>query len=88
MTAHLRVSEEVVESAVGVDVILLHLGTGQYYALDATAVLIWNCIKAGTALDAIPALMAREFDAEADQIRQDVENFLSELFEHGILLKM
>lgn len=88
MTAHLKVSDEVVESTVGDEVILLHLGTGQYYTLDATGVVIWNCIKAGTLLDAIPALMAQEFDAEVSQIERDVRAFFSELFANKILQQM
>ena len=88
MTAHLRVSDEVVESTVGDEIILLHLGTGQYFALDASGVMIWNCIKAGTPLDAIPGLMAMEFEADVSQIERDVQAFFSELFANDILQKM
>lgn len=88
MTAHLKVSDEVVESTVGDEVILLHLGSGQYFSLDAIGSLVWNHIKLGTELNAMLAQLANEFDAAIEQIESDVQSFLSDLFANDILLKM
>lgn len=88
MTAHLKISDEVVESTVGDEVILMHLGTGLYFALDMTGSAIWKHIKAGTALETIPGLLAAEFKADIVQIETDVRDLLGELFANGILQKM
>lgn len=88
MTAHLRVSDEVIESTVGDNVILLHLGSGLYYTLDPTAVAIWRHIKAGTSLEAIVGLLAAEFKANTATIEADVQKFLGDLFTNNILQRM
>lgn len=88
MTAHLKVSEEVVSSALGDKVILLHLGNSLYYTLGPTAAATWRHIREGAPLEAIPALLAAEFNVEPAQVEQDVRHFLSELFTNDILLTM
>lgn len=88
MTANLRISDEVIESTVGNEIILLHLGTGLYFALDMTGTAIWKHIKAGTALEAIPELLAVGFEGDVSRIEDDVRTLLGELFANGILQKM
>lgn len=88
MTAHLRVSGEVIERALRDKVILLHLGSGLYYTLDPPAAAIWGHIRKGTPLETIPSLLAVEFDVDTAQAEQDVRHFLSELFTNDILQTM
>lgn len=88
MTAHLKISDHVVESKIGQNIVLHDRASGHYFALDAAGTMIWKLIKAGTAMEDIPALMARKFDADADRIDRDLKSLLAELFSKNILQGM
>jgi len=69
--------------------VLLHLGTGHYFTLNATGVRAWTFLDAGLAdAGALTAALAVEFpDIEAGRIRADVSALLSELEREALIFK-
>jgi len=69
--------------------VLLHLGTGHYFTLNATGVRAWTFLDAGLADgEALAAALAAEFpDIEAGRIRTDVASLLTELEDEALIFK-
>lgn len=60
--------------------------TGHTYNLNASAVRVLAALKDGTAPDAIAAALADAFDVEPEaDLARDVEEFISQLREHGLV---
>ena len=69
--------------------VLLHLGTGHYFTLNATGVRAWTFLDGGLADQAaLSAALAAEFpDIEAGRIRTDVSSLLTELEREALIFK-
>lgn len=58
-----------------------------FFTLNEVATAIWQAADGRTPLsDIVVNNICREFDVESGQARQDADQFVSELSEHGILL--
>lgn len=58
-----------------------------FFTLNEVATAIWQAADGRTPLsDIVSNKVCQEFDVESDQARQDAEQFVSELSQHGILL--
>jgi hypothetical protein len=79
------VSDDVIESPVGDEIVMLHLGNSTYYGLDPVGVRVWTLLKEGKAPDAIRDALAREYDVEPEIIATDVARFLDELEANGMV---
>lgn len=79
-------SPQALESAVGEETVLLHLGNDTYYGLDEVGTRIWTLLGEGAALPAIRDRLAEEYDADAATIEADMRRFLADLLAHGILV--
>jgi hypothetical protein len=88
MTAHLKVSNHVIESLMGDRVFLHDRSNGNYFSLDAAGTMIWKHIKAGTAMEDIPPILARKYGEDIDRIKHDLCHLLSALFTNNILQGM
>lgn len=79
------VSEEVIESPVGDEIVMLHLGNSTYYGLDAVGVRVWTLLKEGQGPNDIRDVLAREYGVEPEIIARDVARFLDELEANGMV---
>lgn len=82
----LRPSEQVVESKVGDETVLLHLANGTYYGLDPVGTRIWSSIKAGVALPDTCRSLADEFGVDLATVEADARKFLADLEAQGIVV--
>lgn len=87
LTLRFSPSEHAVESRVGDEMVLLHLGSGTYYGLDPVGTRIWELLKEGVALGAICASITDEYDVGLDVVESDLRRFLEDLAEHANLLE-
>lgn len=78
-------SPQALESAVGDETVLLHLGNDTYYGLDEVGTRIWSLLKDGAALPAIRDRLAEEYEADPVTIEADMRRFLADLLAHDIL---
>lgn len=65
------------------DAFLLHSGTGKYFGLNRTGVVVWRAIEAGS--DPVAALGERWPDAPEADRRRDVEALVARLREAGLV---
>jgi hypothetical protein len=67
------------------EVMVIHLETGAYFALEGVAADCWTVAAGGgTMSDMVDAVVAR-YGADAGAVRADVQTFLAELVSHGLL---
>jgi len=67
--------------------VLLHLDTKFYYALNATAVVVWKSVSGGApALSDIAARISSSFRVDAETAARDVSHVLEEMLDDGLLL--
>ena len=63
---------------------LLHLGTGQYHALNEVGTRIWALLAEPSSLGEICAVLCAEYEVDAERCTTEVVNYLGVL--HGAQL--
>jgi len=70
---------------VGDEAVLLNSKTEQYLGLDDVSHRIWQVLTAGgTVQEAYDTLLA-EFDVDSQRLRSDLEEFVQELIQFGLV---
>jgi len=65
---------------------LLHLKTKRYYTLNETGSLIWDLVSQEVEVNGIASRLTEVYDVGADEARDYVIEFLSNLRREGLLL--
>lgn len=65
--------------------VLLHVGTGAYFELNASGRFIWEQIAQGTDRAALIQALATQYDLEETTAGADVDEFLAELEARDLL---
>jgi hypothetical protein len=78
---------EIIGDCIDGEIILLNLRAGTYYGLDNTAATLWLWLQEGASTEmVVNALQLAYPELPAQKLRGDLESWLGELTEHGILL--
>jgi len=78
--------EDVVAREVGGETVLLHLGSGTYFGLNAVGGRLWQLLDAGDqSIAGLCDVLAEEFDAPREVIEQDVLQLAAALVENGLV---
>jgi hypothetical protein len=85
MSALARLTDRVVETATDDEIILTLIDTGEFFALTGTAAASWRLIDGRKGRAELIAALAEEFGVGESQIALDVDQFLSELRDCGLL---
>lgn len=64
---------------------MLDLLRSRYLVVAGTGEAIWQDLVDGTNADDLVRSLCASFDVDADVARQDVESFVAQLSEHGLL---
>lgn len=80
-----NVCHEVMETPVGDEIVMLHLGNSTYYGLDPIGVRIWSLLKDGQGPNEIRDTLAKEYEVDREIIAADIARFLGELKANGII---
>jgi coenzyme PQQ synthesis protein D (PqqD) len=56
------------------------------YSLNEVASIIWEALQQRRNQDEIVELVKQEFEGEADEVKRDVETFLTEMHSAGLVL--
>ena len=67
------------------EVIAIDFKTGNYYALTCLAKQIWQMVEKQICLEKMTQVIADHYDREQKQVSKDVESFLNQLVEIGLL---
>jgi len=70
---------------VGDEAVLLNLKTEQYLGLDDVSSRIWQVLTAGGTVQAAYDTLLAEFDVDSERLRADLEDFVQELLQFGLV---
>jgi len=80
-----KIPENVLFQEVDGEAVLLSLDEGLYYGLDDLGTRIWKFINEELELEQMVDRIAEEYEVEPERARADLENFLAELEESGLI---
>jgi len=70
---------------VGDEAVLLDLKTERYLGLDSVSARIWQVLTAGGSVQFAYETLLAEFDVEPERLRPDLEEFVQELVQFGLV---
>lgn len=86
LTDRFTVSEDVVVREVGGELVLLDLGSGQYFGLDAVGARIWELLSGQPRrLAELCDLIEGEFDAPRERIEADMIALAAQLKDQDLI---
>ena len=80
-------SPEAFENRVGDETVLLHLGNGTYYGLDAVGTVMWEMLKRGVVPQQICQAIAESYAIPLEQVEADARRFFGDLRDHSIVIE-
>ncbi len=82
----LRLRNEGLEwRAVEEEIVVLDVEDSVYLAANQTGAMLWKALAAGTTRAVLVALLIESFGITTDQAEVDVDRFLSQLTDRGLL---
>jgi Coenzyme PQQ synthesis protein D (PqqD) len=78
-------SADVVTRRLDDELVLLNLGTEDYFGLDEIGTRMWEVLSSAPSVQAALDQLLLEYDVEAARLRRDVEKLLSQLIDHGLI---
>jgi pyrroloquinoline quinone biosynthesis protein D len=78
-------SDRFSETDVDAEIVIMRLDNGEFFSLSGTAAAIWRLIDGTRDRAALLAALADDFDGDETSIAADVDDFLAELREMGLL---
>jgi hypothetical protein len=79
------VSDEQVSTSVGDETVILGMGDGVYYGLDAVGARVWALLATPQRVSALVSAVTREFDVSSSDCERDVLALLDELAERRLV---
>lgn len=73
------------ESRLGTETVILHLGSGTYFGLDAVGTIVWDLLQDGGTPEDICMDVRKAFPDVIDPIEPDVMAFLAQLVQHNLV---
>ena len=80
-----KLPEHFSETTIDHEVVLMSLDSGDFFSLTDTSREIWLLIDGTRSRDAIMVELARAYEGDAEAMRIDVEDFLSQLEKTGFI---
>jgi hypothetical protein len=85
LTKNLIVSSQAIARQVGDETVILHLGSGTYFGLDAVGGRIWQLMEEGKSLNEICEVMLEEFDVSREDVERDIAGLTKDLLAHDLV---
>ena len=85
MSAPAKDPARFVEATIEDETVVMLLDSGDFFSLKDSALAIWGLIDGQRDRDAIVAELAATYDAPADALAADVDDFLARLRDAGLL---
>lgn len=80
-----KLPDRFTETAIDDEVVLMTLAGGDFFSLRGTGKAIWEKIDGERARDAIVAELATEYAVPAEQIAVEVDGFVAQLQQAGLI---
>jgi Coenzyme PQQ synthesis protein D (PqqD) len=78
-------TSDVLHQSLDGEMVLLHLGSEQYFGLDRVGSRIWELLGQLGRLDAVEAQLLSEYDTDQQTLHGDIERLIAELLEADLL---
>jgi hypothetical protein len=85
MNRVIKLSERFTEAAIDDELVIMRVDTGEFFSLTGTAATTWRLIDGNRGRDALLAALADEYSTDEAAIAADVDDFLAQLKETGLL---
>lgn len=79
------VSDEQVSTTLGDETVILGMGDGVYYGLDAVGARVWALLAHPRRVSELVSAITAEFDVRSERCEHDVLALLDELFERRLI---
>lgn len=77
--------ENQLSTRLGDETVVLGLGEGVYYGLDAVGTTVWELLREPTPVAELVEAVVREYDVEAERCERDLLELLEQLRSHGLV---
>jgi coenzyme PQQ synthesis protein D (PqqD) len=81
----LSIPEDVVFRDLTGEAIILNLGTGMYFGLNAVGSQIWRLISEGYSSEQIIATLLEEYEIDEARVQKDLDILLEQLRDAGLI---
>jgi hypothetical protein len=68
------------------EAIIINFANGAYYSLSGAGARLWSLIQSGWSLEECVGMMTRQFDADTERVRRDVERLVAELLREELIV--
>jgi len=85
LTDRVNVSSQAVTRQVGDETVILHLGSGTYFGLDAVGGRIWQLMGEGKSLNEICDVVLDEYEVSREDIERDIAALTKDLLAHDLV---
>jgi len=85
MSAIVKLSERFTETSNGDEIVVMQVNSGKFLALTGTAAATWLLIDGTRDRDSLIGALADKYGVEETTITADVDEFLGELRDSGLL---
>jgi hypothetical protein len=80
------VSQDLISANVDSEVVILHLGRGEYFSLNTTGACVWDLLKKRVDVRMMCVAISKAFGIAPEQCRADVSQFLEDLQMQGLII--
>jgi hypothetical protein len=80
-----RVSDDVIARTIGGDIVLMDIASGSYFSLEGAGPAMWRELVEHGSIDRAVEALRLEFDADAAEIRRDLEQLVEQLRAKGLV---
>lgn len=85
MSTITKLSERFTEASLDDETVIMRVDTGEFYSLSNSATVIWGMIDGTRDRDALLASLAKELRVAESEVEADLDAFLSELQDLGLV---
>ena len=78
-------NNEVFASEIDDEVVMMNIQSGKYFGMDAIGSRIWQLVEEKIQVKEIIAQLLEEYNVTEEQCRNDVLEFLNELYEQNLV---
>jgi len=85
MNKKIKISPDVLSQVVSGETVLLDLKNESYFGLDEVGTRIWQLLLENRDMESVMETILSEYDVEAEQLRQDLDDLVQKLIEAGLV---
>jgi hypothetical protein len=81
-------NKQVIQSAIGDEVVMLDMESGFYFGLNTIASAIWQHLKEPIGWDELIDLLTQTYDVDRDVCETDTRELIGRMLEKGIIREL